>query len=472
MIITALIVTTLLALIAMGFIAGAMLFLIKSRATAPAANSETPLPKAAILLALRGPDAHLADCVRSLLKQDYPDYDLHIVVDSDKDPAWNIVTRVIKEEGAKNVQAALLRDPLFTCSLKCSALLQMLREIDTDVDVVALIDGDVVPHRAWLRQLVAPLADDGVGASFGIPWYFPTESNWASVARKVCWSPAGILMALCGWIWGGTAALPSRVFRDPALVERWSRSVSSDASIRDVIKADHLRLKWVPALVMPNFEPARLDVLVNQLARSLATSRLYLNRWPVTLLAVSLAAGGLLLAVLVCVVNSLAANMTGTVISAVGLIGYFLILMALLLAVERRALEITSNNGAEIPALSFRMLVKMLISIPLAHGLYLTSAFRAHNVRSVTWRGVRYAINGKLDVQRVEPGPLVDADLALMGPENDTEIGPASGNYFTARLNRWRPTLFRDKNRESSVAKQHTFRSSELAHGSVKGEQL
>lgn len=401
------IATVLLGLVALGFTVGAALFLIKSRATTKLTYANTSLPKAAILLALRGPDAYLDDCVRSLLKQDYPDYDLHIVVDSEEDPAWAIVNRVIREEGATNVRASLLRDPLFTCSLKCSALLQMLAEIDPKVEVLGLIDGDVVPHRQWLRQLAEPLADEFVGATFGIPWYFPEDNRWASIARKVCWIPAAILMALCGWIWGGTAALPPRIFRDPALAERWSQSVSSDASIRELIETRHLKLEWVPQLIMPNLEPGRFIALVNHLGRSLATSRLYLHRWPLTLVAVGFVTGALSIAVLVCVASALTANTTATIISASGLGAYLLVLIALLLLVERRAFNIARSNSAAVSPLSTALLAKIVPVIPLAHGIYLDSAVKAHFVKTLTWRGVRYAINGKHDVQRVEPAPVL-----------------------------------------------------------------
>lgn len=468
MTIAALIATALLALVALGFTAGAILFLIKSRPTKKTAP-DAPLPKAAILLALRGPDPYLDQCLRSLMHQDYPDYDLHIVVDAEKDPAWNIVRRVIDEERATNVHAALLRDPLFTCSLKCSALLQMLGEVDPEVEVLALIDGDVVPHRHWLRHLAAPLANEAAGATFGIPWYFPRDSHWASVARKVCWMPAAILMSLCGWIWGGTAALPARVFRDPALAERWSQSVSSDASIREIIHARHLRLEWVPSLVMPNLEPGRFKALVSHLGRSLATSRLYLNRWPLTLLAVGFAAGALILTVLVCAISVLTANTTATVVSTTGLGAYLLVLIALLLLVERRASNICRYNRAKVPPLNITMLAKIVPVIPLAHGIYLVSAVKAHFVRSLTWRGVRYAINGKLDVQREEPSPLsplpAGADYVLLKEQTGNEIDTALVNTYASRFDNWRQMIFRRKS-----AQPH--RLSQLApHKSIAGRE-
>ncbi len=466
--------TALLGVVVVGFAAGAAWFLAKSRPGERQQRSDGPLPKAAVLLALKGTDEYLDECLRSMLRQDYPDYEVHIVVDSKDDPAWDIVTRVLEEEKFASVRAAELRDPLFSCSLKCSALLQMLAEVDPEVAVLALIDGDVVPHRAWLRQLTAPLADPGVGASFGIPWYFPERQDWPAIVRKVCWTPAAVLMLLCGWIWGGSAALPSRVFRDPALVERWSRSVSSDASVRDVIKAHDLRLEWAPALVMPNHESVRLEALVNQLARSLATSRLYLNRWPLTLLAVSLAAGSLLASAVVFVVSLLAASATASMLSAVGLIAYLSILMALLLVVDRRALTITRSNGAAVPPLSLAAWGKMFVSIPLAHGFYLVSAVKAQFVRSLTWRGVRYAINGKLDVRRVAPveavAPRPRAEHIYSLKQAGAAVEPVLLSPYSSAFARLQQTAIRREDPPSDGSARRAVLRSNPARETVDGD--
>ena len=49
--------------------------------------TDEELPKAAVLLCLRGADPSLPTCLRRLLRQDYPDYELFVAVDSKSDPA-------------------------------------------------------------------------------------------------------------------------------------------------------------------------------------------------------------------------------------------------------------------------------------------------------------------------------------------------------------------------------------------------
>src|SRR5947209_19176929 len=69
-------------------------FLATYRSTA---QSERPLPRAAILLPLRGADPSLRGCLAGLLRQDYPHYSLHIIIDSHQDPAWEVVQGILAQ---------------------------------------------------------------------------------------------------------------------------------------------------------------------------------------------------------------------------------------------------------------------------------------------------------------------------------------------------------------------------------------
>lgn len=54
---------------------------------------------------------------------------------------------------------------------------------------VALIDADVEAYTDWLRDLVSPLSQPGVGATTGVRWFVPTSTNAGSLVRYV-WNSA------------------------------------------------------------------------------------------------------------------------------------------------------------------------------------------------------------------------------------------------------------------------------------------
>src|SRR5262245_14917061 len=172
------------------------------------------LPPAAVILALRGADPSLIDCLNGLLRQVYPRYVVRIVIDSREDPAWNVVHDILAQHppGQLDVQVSVLENRHESCGLKVSAQLQAIAGLDPSIEVVALIDGDVTPGPGWLRSLAAPLADPHVGAACGVRWYAPADTRLGSLVRNLWNAAACTQMAAYRIPWGGSLALPARVF--------------------------------------------------------------------------------------------------------------------------------------------------------------------------------------------------------------------------------------------------------------------
>jgi len=177
-------------------------------------------PRTAVVVCLRGSDPFLADNLRAVLDQDYPDYSVHIVVDSPDDPAWDAVRKVVAQFDAQRVRVTTLEERKETCSLKCSSIVQVVSRLDDSYEVVALADADTSPHRTWLKELVMAMADDDVGAATGNRWYMPSRSSVGAVERYL-WNAAAVVQMFCYSVpWGGTLAIKREVFRKCNLLER------------------------------------------------------------------------------------------------------------------------------------------------------------------------------------------------------------------------------------------------------------
>ena len=81
-----------------------LIFLWYLRSYKPQLLPDEKLPKTAVILCLRGADPFLPNCLRSLLQQNYPQYDLKLIIDSQEDPAFKIASETINQLGAANVQ--------------------------------------------------------------------------------------------------------------------------------------------------------------------------------------------------------------------------------------------------------------------------------------------------------------------------------------------------------------------------------
>ena len=84
----------------------------------PVVLEDALCPKAAVLLSVRGNDPFLVDCMESLLRQDYPTFDIRIVVDHETDPAWSVIQDVVARNKPSNVTISVLGEKFGTCTLK------------------------------------------------------------------------------------------------------------------------------------------------------------------------------------------------------------------------------------------------------------------------------------------------------------------------------------------------------------------
>jgi len=377
-------------------------------------------PKTAVILCLRGADPFLPACLEGILHQDYPRYDLHIVVDNCDDPAWKIVEQVIGRHNAVSVQVRPLTARRHTCSLKCSSLVQAISELDASYEVVALLDADTVAHRTWLSELLAPLADDRVGAATGNRWYMPSSASWGSLVRWVWNAAAVVQMYWCRIPWGGTLAVKMSVVRGGDLLGRWSRAFCEDTMLYGATRRLGYRVAFVPSLMMVNREDCTLASFCRWMRRQLLTVRLYHAAWPLVVghgLIVS-AAQWIGIASLVAAVGLGDGRAAGWLVAGMGL--YWGTIAALLAAMEisveaQQAGEISksgirNSKLAQDPAARPRAfgVVRAGVAMLLTQAIYPFVLLSAIALREVTWRGVRYRIAGPEDIRLVEEsGPQV-----------------------------------------------------------------
>jgi len=368
-------------------------------------RDDAPCPKAAVVLCLRGPDPFLADCIRKILEQDYPDYELRVVVDSRDDPAWDVVERTVAELGAQNVHIASLTERRETCSLKCSSVVQAVGELDESFEVVALVDADTVPHRTWLRDLVAPLADPHVGATTGNRWYMPHDASWGSLIRW-CWNAAAVVQMYCYRIaWGGTLAVKTEVFRRSDLLERWSNAFCEDTMLKRQLGKLGLKTVFVPSLMMVNRESCDMAGFFGWVRRQLLTARLYHPKWPAVVAHGISTFLGPLFAVGVAVYAAAVGNWEASAWAGGAFVGYELVLLPLLLPMEVAVRQIVRSRGEPAGWASPLTAMKMLVAIPLTQVVYTAALISAVCLRATVWRGVSYRIKSPWQIRLIEYRP-------------------------------------------------------------------
>lgn len=365
----------------------------------PSWPEETPMPKAAIVLSLRGRDPFLVQGLRNLLHQDYPNFQMHIVVDSDIDPAWEAIDAIRSEAGSKLI-VSTLKNPLNTCSLKNSSLIQAINGLPEDVEVVAMVDADAVVAPTWLRDLITPMADPNVGCSTGIRWFAPDELSMGTRLRCYWNHVAASVIYSAGIPWGGSMAIRRKIL-DAGLTDEWSRMFCEDAHTHNHLERHGYRLAYVPEATIPNKEDVTVSSCIQFINRQMLIFRLYSPNWIWLVMAV-LASAGLRIAHDLLIVHSV---WTNDVVTAL-----------LLMACHPIVLFVTRYEAGRLDQIvrdKAKSQGRPIASNPLPDLLgyfcvelvFLNSVLAAMFTRFATWRGIHYRIRSGEQIDLIEYKP-------------------------------------------------------------------
>lgn len=385
-------------------IALTLIFIYYLRSNSVNSLSDNQLPKTAVILCLRGADPFLSNCLKGLLDQDYPQYDLKIIVDSLEDPAWQVAHDTVTDCNATNVQISPLKIASTVCSLKCSSLIQAVSELDSSYKVVALVDADAVVHPTWLRELVTPLMHPKVGATTGNRWYLSQGTYWGTLVRYIWNISAVIQMFLHGICWGGTLAIKTQVIHETRMLEKWARGLSEDTMLKSILAKHDLKVKFVPSLLILNREECQTGNLMNWMKRQLLISRLYHSQWWLLVIDAVFATMLPNLIFVLALVNILLADWDVSLILFTCYSFYILSLVLITTIVEIEVRKVISYRWL-MPNISFATLIKRLIEIPLTHWFYGYALISSMWISKVYWRKIVYRIKSPFNIQLTKYHP-------------------------------------------------------------------
>ena len=349
-------------------------------------------PPARVILCLRGADPFLNRCLRGLATQDYPDYKIIIIVDSLGDAAMTQAEAILQEYGKERIEVHL-RDQLWpNCSRKVSSLLCGLKRVSGETEVVALCDGDAIPHSTWLRELVEPLQDPLTVASSGNRWFAPTHLTIGGLCRS-CWYALAIpTMYKHRMLWAGSLALRGELFRNSEFLVRLQSAFADDMAISSFAQSQQFRVAPVVPLVILNEETCSLKNFWGFLIRQMLTTRIDHHRWP------SIVCEALPIVLLLLVLLPLSIHegqqsfgwwLAGSVvydIAALSVMGYFEWMVRQLLLRRREQLMPPFHWGRILMAVP----ILSLTGIVYSWAIIMTLFAKRHE-----WRGVLYRINAR-----------------------------------------------------------------------------
>jgi cellulose synthase/poly-beta-1,6-N-acetylglucosamine synthase-like glycosyltransferase len=345
-------------------------------------------PFVSVIAPGRGLEPGLAENLEPLLTQDYARYEVLFVFDRADDPACEIVARLKtrSEAATRTIIAGAASDS----GQKVHNLRVAVTQLDPESEVLVFVDSDARPEKSWLKQLVAPLADETLGASTGYRWFLPLEGGIASRLRGV-WN-ASVASALSSdtaknFCWGGSTAIRRTTFEELRIREHWHGTVSDDFTITRVLRAAGQPIHFTPNCLVPSVGDCDFKELLEFTTRQIKITRVYAPQlWLPLLLGSGLFTivffGGLTVLFAQILTDTLSYTLliTLTTLYALGTTKAF---------IRWRAVNIPLSGYRSA---MLQDLLPHLILWPVASVLYLYNAVAAGFSRRINWRGITYEL--------------------------------------------------------------------------------
>jgi ceramide glucosyltransferase len=342
-------------------------------------------PFVSVIAPGRGLEHGLRENLQTLLEQDYPRYEVLFVFDSADDPAIQVVGH-----GSSRIARTIIAGSATDSGQKVHNLRVAVTEVDPESEVLVFVDTDARPAKDWLKCLVAPLADETIGASTGYRWFIPNKGV-ASRLRGV-WN-ASVASALGSdtaknFCWGGSTAIRRSTFAKLDVSERWRGTVSDDFTITRVLKEAKLPIHFTPNCLVASVGDCDFRELFEFTTRQIKITRVYASHlWLPLLLGSTLFAlvffGGiilLILQILKILSPSLLLPLALIIIFTLGATKSFIRWQAITLPLNQYR---SSLN---------RDLLAHIFLWPFASLLYLYNAIVAGFSQRITWRGITYEL--------------------------------------------------------------------------------
>ena len=257
--------------------------------------------RVALFAPCKGLDEGLSENLRPLFEQDYPAYELTLIVESPDDPAVSTITRLM-DEYPQTAARLVVAGRATESGQKVHNLRTATANLSPSIAILAFVDSDARPSRHWLRQLVYRLDRAEVGASTGYRWFIPQRPTLANLLLYSINSTVATLLGNTPFnlVWGGSWAIRRDVFESTGLHQAWYGTLSDDLVASRVLYRAGLQINFEPSCIVASPLNVKGHQLFEFVRRQYVIGRFYVPIWWATSVLVSTASvvalwGGLLI---------------------------------------------------------------------------------------------------------------------------------------------------------------------------------
>ena len=333
-----------------------------------------PNLRVAVLVPVKGTFPDQESVLSTIPLQKHPAFQVIFIVESDTDPANEVVDRLCSRfPHVEKVVSGLSSG----CAQKNHNLVKGTEKLHPDTEILVFCDSTNAAHPDWLAHFIAPLETGLCRVVTTFRAFDPQPKTLGGMCQAVYASFVLILSALSPKPWGGGTAIRKETFRDLNVAEEWSRTVVDDLVLGNLLEKARIPLFLSPgSLLRSPIRNQTFSGFIDYLDRQILFPK-FTNPgiWLGTLAALlDLAAS-----IAVAVVLGLVAFPAGLVSPTLGIMSFFL-----LGCVVAMSLLLRRTNPHEISP--WHWIVAAWPCIFLAAFVFLRSIFRNY----IIWHGRVY----------------------------------------------------------------------------------
>ncbi len=367
-------------------------------------------PFCSIIAPCRGKDEDLEENLSALFRQKFPRYEVIFAVDSETDEAVKVIEKVSRNEseppvvagGFSPISKLVVAGKSTDSAQKAHNLREAVLHVSDESRIFVFVDSDARPNENWLKNLIAPLTDEKIGAATGYRWFISKKNSFSSEMRSV-WN-ASIASALGAnlknnFAWGGSMAMRREVFEKLNIREKWRGVLSDDFAVTSAMKAAGLPIYFVPNALTATVENCSFRELLEFTTRQMKITRVYApNLWIQAFIGAGLFNLVMIWSVLIMIFSATNEREFWLAFSTLLLVSAFSIGKSWL---RLKAVRLVLKDYESKLKKQFWTQNTLWILSP---ALFFYNCFRALLSRKIVWRGICYQLDSpeKTSILRTE----------------------------------------------------------------------
>jgi ceramide glucosyltransferase len=238
------------------------------------------VPKISLFVPCKGMSPDLKNNIQAMLRQDYPNYDLICITESETDPAAPLLAAMALTE---NRLHHVVAGQATRCCQKNHNLLKGIgyaEQMNLAGDIYVFADMDICPAHDWLSHITLPLADRGVFAVSGFRSLIPGSNRFSEHLHAAFSALQAMAMTEGAYaaMWGGSMAMRRQDFETYEVHEKWATAMVDDMSLTWIIRKRHLKRVFSPDCLVTSRETyPELRRVMKWLVRQTQYAAIYLR---------------------------------------------------------------------------------------------------------------------------------------------------------------------------------------------------